>query len=120
MDPLDPSNPSRNDARNDSGPRPCPVCRQPFVPRGRQRVCSAACRQAVWRLRHPTPLPTIPARSPRPLTIYECPSCGTRYHGDQRCPDCGVFCRRVGPGGACPYCGEPVTLADLLSIEGRR
>ena len=94
---------------------PCPVCQQPFVPRGRQRVCSAACRQAVWRRRHPPPLPAIPNRSGRPTTVYECPSCAARYLGQQRCPDCGVFCHRVGPGGLCPHCDEPVALADLLA-----
>ncbi|MGH2608690.1 MAG: hypothetical protein ACRDHF_06325 [Tepidiformaceae bacterium] len=47
-------------------------------------------------------------------TIYECPACDIRYLGQQRCADCGVFCRRVGPGGLCPHCDEPVALADLL------
>ena len=116
---MDPSIPLRNDARNDSGPRPCPVCQQPFIPRGRGRVCSAACRQAAWRQRHPPPLPRMPERTPRRDTIYECPSCGTRYLGEQRCPDCGIFCRRIGSGGPCPHCDEPVALVDLLS-EGRR
>ena len=32
-----------------------------------------------------------------------------------RCPDCGIFCRRVGPGGPCPHCDEPVALTDLVS-----
>lgn len=114
---MDPATPSRNDARNDSEPRPCPVCQQPFLPRGRQRVCSAACRQAAWRQRHPSPLPRMPQRTPRPETIYECPSCQARYLGEQRCPDCGVFCRRVGPGGSCPHCGEPVAVADLLIVD---
>lgn len=34
--------------------------------------------------------------------------------GQQRCDDCGVFSRRVGPGGPCPHCNEPVALVDLL------
>ena len=100
--------------RNDGVTMTCPVCHQPFVPRGRQRVCSAACRQVVWRRRHPTPLAGIPDRSARATTVYECPSCETRYVGVQRCPDCAVFCRRVGPGGPCPHCDEPVAVADLL------
>jgi hypothetical protein len=37
-----------------------------------------------------------------------------RFLGQQRCPDCGLFCRRIGPGGLCPHCDEPVALADLL------
>ena len=112
--------PWRNDARNDSGARSCPVCQQSFVPRGRQRVCSAACRQTAWRRRHPPLVPSIPARAPRVTTVYECPSCDTRYLGVQRCENCGVFCRSVGPGGPCPHCDEPVALVDLLPIEERR
>jgi len=103
-------------SRNDGGTITCPICSQPFRPVGRQRVCSAACRQAVWRRRHPTPLPVIPAPAARAATVYECPSCETRYLGEQRCADCGVFCRRVGPGGACPHCDEPIALADLLAL----
>ena len=34
--------------------------------------------------------------------------------GQQRCEDCGIFCRRVGAGGCCPHCDEPVAIADLL------
>jgi hypothetical protein len=94
----------------------CPVCAHPFAPVGRQRVCSAACRQALWRRRHPAPLPTIPPHAAPAETVYLCPSCETRYLGQQRCPDCGVFCRRVGPGGLCPHCDEPVALADLLPV----
>ena len=77
----------------------------------------AACRQAAWRQRHPTPLPAVPARLPRPATVYEGPSCSTRYLGQQRCEDCQQFCRRVGPGGLCPHGGEPVAVGDLLPAE---
>ena len=97
----------------------CPVCQRPFTPAGRQRVCSAACRQLVWRRRHPTPPLAVPPRTVRVATVYECPSCETRFLGQQRCPDCGYFCRRVGPGGPCPHCDEPVALADLLpAVKG--
>ena len=98
---------------------PCPVCEQVFTPVGRQRVCSAACRQAAWRRRHLTSQASIPSRTPRATTVYECPSCDSRYLGQQRCADCGVFCRRVGPGGLCPHCDEPVALTDLLALERR-
>jgi hypothetical protein len=101
-------------SRNDGVTTPCPVCRLPFTPVGRQRVCSAACRQARWRRRHAAPPPSIPLRTPRAATIYECPSCDTWYLGDQRCPDCRIFCRKVGPGAPCPHCDEPILLADLL------
>lgn len=107
---MDPSSPSRNDGVTIA----CALCGRTFARSGRRRFCSAACRQAVWRQRHPPLLSQIPARSPRPTTVYECPSCETRYLGGQRCADCGVFCRRVGPGGPCPHCDEPVALADLL------
>ena len=93
---------------------PCPVCARPFTPVGRQRVCSAACRQVAWRWRHPATQPAIPPRAARTETVYLCPSCDTRFLGQQRCPDCGLFCSRVGPGGLCPHCDEPVALADLL------
>jgi hypothetical protein len=50
-------------------------------------------------------------------TVYECPSCEARFLGDRRCPDCHVFCRRLGLGGLCPHCDDPVTLAELLGME---
>jgi hypothetical protein len=102
-------------SRNDGITIACLVC-QRAVPRvGRRRFCSDACRQAAWRARQPVPpvLP-VPHRSPRPATIYECPTCETRFLGEQYCPDCHTFCRRVGPGGACPHCSEPVAVNDLL------
>lgn len=100
--------------RNDGVTIGCPRCRQAFSPTGRQRFCSAACRQAAWRQRQPAPLPALPARAPKLATVYECPACEIRLLGEQRCPECQVFCRRVGPGGPCPHCEEPVALADLL------
>ena len=108
--------PYRNDGVTTApGPqRPCPRCGQPFTPSGRQRFCSAACRQAAWRHRHAASVPALPTRAPRPATVYECPTCGARFLGEQRCPDCNVFCRRLGPGGPCPHCDEPVALVELL------
>jgi hypothetical protein len=101
-------------SRNVGVTRACPVCERPFSPVGRQRVCSAACRQALWRRRHAPPAVELPERTARTATIYECPSCDTRYLGEQYCADCGTFCRRMGPGAPCPHCDEPVLLADLL------
>ena len=100
--------------RNVSETIPCPVCDRAFQPVGRQRVCSAACRQLAWRRRHAAPAPVIPPSAPRHSTIYECPSCEARYLGEQRCPECGIFCRKVGPGASCPNCDEPILLADLI------
>lgn len=111
----DPDSPSRNDGLTIR----CPVCGAGFRPVGRRRFCSDACRQAAWRQRHPVPLPALPARPPRAGVVYECPACSTRYLGEQRCPDCQLFCRRVGPGGPCPHCDEPVAVADLIPGDGR-
>jgi hypothetical protein len=108
-------------SRNDDGTTTaCAVCGHAFHRVGRQRFCDAACRQTAWRRRHPTPLPSVPARSPRPSTVYECPACEARYLGEQYCADCRCFCRRVGPGGLCPACDHPVALADLLAKGGDR
>jgi len=50
-------------------------------------------------------------------TIYECPSCGERSLGEQRCSTCRLFCRALGLGGSCPDCDSPILLADLLGTE---
>ena len=39
--------------------------------------------------------------------------------GARRCGDCNLFMRRVGPGGSCPHCGEPVLVSDLLGAPGQ-
>jgi hypothetical protein len=113
-----PTTPSRNDGVTIL----CPVCRvRRFVRIGRKRVCSPACRQAAFRRRHSAAgdlLVVPPHRPRRDQTIYECPAYEARYLGNQRCPECGVFCRRVGAGGLCPECGEPVAVADLLNGVG--
>ena len=98
----------------------CAVCGHPFRRIGRQRFCTAACRQTAWRRRHPIPLPSVPPRSPRLSTVYACPVCETRSLGEQYCADCRCFCRRIGPGGLCPACDEPVAIADLLVKGGGR
>ena len=100
--------------RDDSVTIACGWCGSWFPPSGRRVFCKRACRQAAWRERHPAPLPPVPARAPRLATVYECPECSTRYLGEQRCADCGVFCVRIGPGASCPQCDQPIALADLL------
>ena len=107
-----PDAPSRNDHLTIA----CPICGHGFRPSGRRRFCSDACRQAAWRARQPvTPLAPIPSRSPRPVTVYECPECETRYLGTQRCDDCNTWCRRLGPGGPCPHCDDIVAVQDLVA-----
>jgi hypothetical protein len=108
---------TRSPSRDDAATIPCPVCQARFTPAGRQRYCSGACRKTAWRRRHHEPAapPVTPrARPRREFTIYECAGCGQRLHGQQRCDDCGIFARRIGPGGPCPHCGEPVAITDLL------
>ncbi len=98
----------------------CPVCRQPFTPTGRQKYCTDACKAAAYRRRRdagPTSI-VVPKNQPRrPITVYECDSCGARTVGDQRCETCGTFMRRIGLGGACPTCEEPIAVTELLGEE---
>jgi hypothetical protein len=100
----------------------CLACDGP-VPSARARYCSAACKQRAYRARRPATTPpdhttvaTTHQRQARRVarTIYECPTCSARFLGERRCPDCNLFCRSLGPGGACPSCDEPILLADLL------
>ena len=124
--------PVRDDTRHDPAPRlPSLLCLLCNAPRrsGRGRYCSAACRQRAFRLRH-TPLPALEVGLLRTAlrrqatltehTVYECPTCATRFLGEQRCPECNRFCRVVGLGGACPDCEQPVLLSELLELEVER
>ena len=98
----------------------CPSCDTPFVRIRRQRYCSPACRQTAYRARHQPPAPPQPTALTaatvrrRDTTVYACPDCEQRYHGLQWCHDCNRPCRRLGPGGPCPHCDEPVTIDELL------
>jgi len=97
----------------------CPVCWTPFTKIGRRRYCTQACRKTAWKRRNATPVevtePVVPKGiRRRDITIYECPTCDTRYHGEQWCPDCNQPCTRVGLGGLCPHCDEPVAISDLI------
>jgi hypothetical protein len=104
-------------SRNDPVTILCPVCGTPFTPTGKRRYCRDACRVAAHRRRHrPTDTAaTIPPPTPRrPVTVYECDSCGIRLLGEQRCADCGTFMSRLGIGGTCPCREEPITMEELL------
>jgi predicted amidophosphoribosyltransferase len=118
MPPARPAAPVlRTPSRDDHETPRCPVCQRSFTPAGRQAYCSPRCRKTAFRRRHSGPrAPVIvPAARPRSrYTIYECPGCGQRQAGQQRCDDCGIFGRRIGTGGPCPHCSEPVTISDLL------
>ena len=106
---------------DDTATMTCPVCQSFFTPSGRKKFCSDACRRFAWKRRHQAPTAPVvvaPAGRPRqPLTVYECGACGARAVGDQRCEDCGTFMSRVGLGGSCPHCDEPVAVADLIAGE---
>jgi hypothetical protein len=139
--PARPACPVRNAPRNGSAPATpagppvpdpagpvCPVCQGPLSGT-RARYCSPACRQRAFRLRHPSPASVPPApltdviaglRRQRLLaahTVYECPQCNERWLGEQRCPECHLFCRALGVGGTCPDCGAVILLADLIGEE---
>jgi len=109
--------PGRSPSRDDPGTTGCPVCLRSFTPIGRQVFCSTACRKTAFRRRHQQPgaAVTVPAGRPRrEFTVYECPDCGERLLGEQRCESCRTFTRRVGTGGPCPHCDQPVAIQDLL------
>ena len=98
----------------------CPVCEQAFSPQGRQRFCSDACRAAAYRRRRdqrPASLVVPRERPRRPITVYECDTCGARAIGEQRCEACTTFMRKVGIGDSCPCCDEPVAVAELVGGE---
>jgi hypothetical protein len=104
--------------RDDDATKVCPVCQHRFQVVGRGQYCSDGCRKKAWRLRHqsaagPVVVPA-PGVSQRSLTVYTCQTCDTKALGVQRCEDCGAFMTRVGLGGECPGCLEPVAICELL------
>lgn len=106
--------------RHDGVTIACPVCGDNFVASGRKAYCGDACKaKAYRRRRNARPTPTIvvpPGRPRRAISVYECPACGIRAVGEQRCA-CGCFMARVGFGGHCPHCEEAVAVSDLLGEE---
>ncbi len=50
------------------------------------------------------------------MSVYQCPECEQVFLGEQRCPDCQRPCQRLGLGGSCPHCAEPVTVDQLLEL----
>jgi hypothetical protein len=110
--------PSRNDSVTLAA---CPVCGAGFLPAGRRRHCSDACRQAAWRRRQFPSAPEVPLPPKglkRAVSVYECDGCGARAVGEQYCPDCRSFMRSLGRGGPCPHCDEPVAVSDLTEGGG--
>jgi hypothetical protein len=98
----------------------CPICQSTFAPVGRQKFCTDACRATAYRRRRHAhrALVVVPKAQPRrPITVYECDTCGTRAVGEQRRETCQKFMRRVGVGGCCPVCDEPIAVTELLNEE---
>ncbi len=108
-------------SRDDTATADCPVCERRFTPQGRARYCCEACRKQARRRQHrPDAVPVVvppPGRPRRPITVYECGSCGSRALGGQRCDECATFMARVGVGGLCPHCDGAVALEGLLEPE---
>ena len=106
---------------DDSATTVCPMCDGVFEAFGRARYCSDGCRKKAWRRRHQSPRTPIivpgPGVARRSITVYECDSCGARALGSQRCDECRTFMRRVGIGGCCPACDEPIAVSDLLDEQ---
>ncbi|MGH9055983.1 MAG: hypothetical protein ACRDYY_09005 [Acidimicrobiales bacterium] len=102
-------------------PPGCPVCGTPPTS-ARATFCSQRCRMVAFRRRQGHRQvarelnPPILARPSRDHVVYECPECETRYLGEQRCPECNRFARRLGPGGACPGCSDILTVDELLGL----
>lgn len=70
-----------------------------------------------------TPPPSPPdgqtARTdPDAHLVYECSSCGERFVGVRRCPDCNLFMHALGVGGVCIHGDEPLLVAELLDHGG--
>ena len=96
----------------------CPGCQHLFSPVGRQKHCCEACRVAVYRRsREATHVPDVAPRSRQPIAVYACERCGARAIGERRCEECRSAMRRVGLGGCCPCCAEPIALDELLGRE---
>lgn len=112
--------PSGNDSVTIRVMVPCPVCQTPFVPVGKRIYCSDTCRVAGHRRRRrveqaqtPVTVPASSVASRRAITVYECDTCEIRQLGEQRC-ECGLFMRKLGPGGLCPHCDDIMTIDELL------
>jgi len=108
----------RNDSPTPDQQRVCGACGRNFPARGRKAYCSDGCRQRGFRLRQ-RPADELhlgfASRLPKTAIVYQCPECDARFLGQQRCDECGVFGRRLGPGGPCPHCDEMVAITDLLA-----
>jgi hypothetical protein len=105
--------------------RSCMVCCGPLAS-SKAQYCSRACQQRAYRLRQ-APAAALDEGDLRQAlqrrhvraahTLYECPACGERFLGEQRCGECHRFCRAIGLGGRCPDCDTLILLSELLEGE---
>jgi len=93
----------------------CEYCTAPLTGRASKRYCSPQHRLQAWRQSKVAPV--TPRHVPKADIVYECGGCGERRLGEQRCPDCNLWCQRIGPGGLCPCCDAPVALTELLAPD---
>ena len=104
--------------------RLCPGCQQYFTAPGGRTHCTPACKTADWRRQHPNRPAPGQSASPPP-DVYICPGCYHRYQHHQpsltapphACPDCAIPTRRIGIGGHCPCCDQPVAAIELLDNQ---
>lgn len=111
---------SRDVWQGDGRRCPAPDCGR-LLTSARARYCSGRCRMRALRERHRADVQSVvlaevtsSTRRPADRSVYECTSCGERYLGERRCPECNLFNRNLGPGGACPDCDGPIVLTELL------
>jgi len=113
---------SQTPSRHDGVTAACPVCATTFSCFGKKTYCSDACKAAASRRRRAAARPVVAVQLPkarprRPVTVYECGSCGERSVGEQRCGPCGTFMRRVGIGGCCPECDAAISVSELVGED---
>lgn len=105
-------------SRGVSAAATCPVCQGTFVASKNKMFCGKLCKDTAYRRRKQSVFRPVPSARPRrAVTVYECDGCGERSLGSQRCEECRTFMRKLGLGGLCPHCDEPVTVIDLLNKE---
>ncbi len=91
--------------------------RCPAAPGCGARLRTARPPIAVATNRHPNRSSSPPPAPGRSAPSMKCDGCGERFIGTQRCEDCNLFARRIGPGGPCPHREEPVAVADLVEVS---
>ena len=86
----------------------CPVCQHAFIPTGRKKFCSDACRAAAYRRRRDARAATlvVPKTQPRrPITVYECDTCGDRASANSTVRRAIPGCAAWGSGALAPRAG---------------